>query len=224
MTDDHPKKQADPKTGGHYYSGLSKEDWDRKKALAMEEGLIASREHAESGYSSEYAILGPKEIPEGRQALFAAARLEFGCNLATKRKMVELANEFLDMAHLLNEGPQSLPMVLAATIEERGLLEHSIGEFFLLYGRFEREYEASNSKLAKAKMMELIGDKPEMMKLYQDRHGQSWVPLPFAIRNILAHSDNPNELVVEELWQAIQLLHQWVDSPGERLRWRRREL
>lgn len=48
------------------------------------------------------------------------------------------------------------------------MLEHGIGEFCLLYGRFEERYQVSSVK-TREKMFEILGDNKVDLKVYQER-------------------------------------------------------
>ena len=104
----------------------------------------------------------------------------------------------------------ALHRILVSVIEEKGLYEDNIGEFFLLYGRFEQKYGVSKGKTG-TKMKELIGGKEEFLK--RNKRGVK-DPLPYAVRNFLAHvGTNPNTLDRdgEELRTSIKLLKSWLE-------------
>ncbi len=85
---------------------------------------------------------------------------------------------------------------------------HSIGEFFILYGRFEQKYGLSKPKETKEKMEELLKGGKGYPKEY-DKNKK--YPLPYVARNILAHiGTNPNKLLVKELTLAKNLLEAWL--------------
>ena len=89
-------------------------------------------------------------------------------------------------------------------------MEDNIGEFFLLYGRFEQKYGVSKGKI-RTKMKELIGGKEEFLK--RNKRGVK-DPLPYVVRNFLAHvGTNPNTLDRdgEELRTSIKLLKSWLE-------------
>ena len=58
----------------------------------------------------------------------------------------------------------ALPTVLKAIIEGRGLYEYSIGEFFLLYGKFEQKHNTQGWR-TREKMEELVGGDNQHMKV-----------------------------------------------------------
>ena len=198
---------------------LTQDSWDQKIAAVKKEGQTVATKRIKDGHHFHAAILGPREIlgGEDRPVQFRAVTVPLDWKLAKRCEMVETARDFIDAAYALDESyDSSLPSVLAATIEGRGLFEYGIGEFFLFYGRFEQKYKAYSGKDAKDKMVTLISGKQEHMKLYKDREHPNgeYVPLPYAVRNIFAHSRNPNTLDGEgkELQHAIQLLREWVES------------
>lgn len=198
---------------------LSQESWDERMASIKKEGQIAADQSINEGHHFEIKILAPREIlgRSDRPIQLGSVTVPLDWRLVKRRHMVEIARDFIDAAYTLDESyDPSLPSILAATIEGRGLFEHGIGEFFLLYGRFEQKYGVYSGSAAKRKMNSLIDGKEEDMKLYQDRglpNGLDYVPLPYAVRNILAHSKNPNTLDSEgkELRHAIRLLREWVE-------------
>ena len=211
-------------TATYRFRQLAKDSWDKKMADIRKEGQKAAEEHAKEGHSFDVAILGPREVlgRSDRPVQLGSVILPLDWRLAKRREMVDVARNFIDAAYVLDERyDPSLPSVLAATIEGRNLFEYGIGKFFLLYGRFEQKYKAYSGNKAKKKMMTLVASKQEYMKLYKDRNlpnGQDFVPLPYAVRNILAHSGNPNTLDREgkELQQAIVLLEEWVEPKKKR--------
>ena len=102
--------------------------------------------------------------------------------------------------------------MLQAIIEGKGLFEHSIGEFFLLYGSFEQKYGVEG-KGTRIKMLNLIKDDQRYLKLYTERGQKRKDPLPYAVRNILSHAGhNPNTLDKKgnDLRTSVDLLRQWT--------------
>ena len=206
-------------TATYEFRQLTKKSWDEKIAAIKKDGQIAAEERVKEDRQFDIAILGPREIlgRSDRPVQLGSVMLPLDWRLAKRREMVDVARDFIDAAYVLDESyDPSLPSVLAATIEGRSLFEYGIGKFFLLYGRFEQKYKAYDGNKAKKKMIALVAGKQEHMKLYKDRsvpNGQGFVPLPYAVRNILAHSRNPNTLDNggKELLQAIALLEEWVE-------------
>ena len=105
-------------------------------------------------------------------------------------------------------------MVLTSIIKGEGLYEHNIGEFFLLYGRFQEKYQLATESQAKTKMEALMNGDETYLKPYVERDETSPVPLPWAVRQTLAHRSPGNQLDAEgkELRTSIDLLRSWVDT------------
>ena len=92
--------------------------------------------------------------------------------------------------------------------------EHSIGELFELYGKFEQKYNLSKGSETKKKMEQLIQGEQKFLKSYKEYGKEKPVPLPYAARNILAHQGkNPNKLDEDgkELRASIKLLKSWLE-------------
>ena len=128
--------------------------------------------------------------------------------------MIELARDLITKSYFLGTLDQSFPTVLGSVIEGKGLYKHGIGEFFLLYGKFEQKYGLSNGKKTRAKMVDLVNGDRRNLKPYKERGKERLDPLPYAVRNILSHvGNNPNSLDREgsDLKTSIELLKSWVD-------------
>ena len=116
-------------------------------------------------------------------------------------------------AYLIDSLDPAFPVVLKSLIEGRGLYEHGIGEFFLLYGQFQEKHQLSKGKETRDKMLELLKGDKRHLKPYRHRRRTSDVPLPYAVRNILSHvGNNTNKLDHQgiELRTSIDLLKSWV--------------
>ena len=100
--------------------------------------------------------------------------------IATRLEMIELARDLITKSYYIGYAwTKSLPIVLKAVIEGKGLFEHNIGEFFLLYGKFEQKYRLPNGKKTRAKMVELVNGDSRYLKTYMERGKER--PRSFAI-------------------------------------------
>jgi len=186
--------------------------WSERKAAIAAEGERKAKELREAGHAFKVEILAPNELDDQTPVRLAAVNLDLDWKLAIRLKMVEDARNLLTKAVMVEALDPSLPPILSAIIEGKGLYEHGIGEFFLLYGRFEQKHGTSGKKTCEA-MLELVNGCRDHMKLYVERGKERLDPLPFAVRNILAHSGtNPNTLDKEglELRTSIELLQAWL--------------
>ena len=127
--------------------------------------------------------------------------------------MVESATDMITNAYIIGALDPAFPTVLASIIEGKGLYEHNIGEFFQLYGKFEEMYQTHGPK-TKIVMEDLVNGDDRYLKPYKGRGNCDLHPLPYAVRNILAHTGrNSNTLDHEgkELKISIELLRSWTD-------------
>lgn len=188
-------------------------DWDEMMASVKEEGHRLAEDMREQNHRFMTKILTPMEVHSGDMLPVSGTILPLDWKIAKRLAMVESARDIITKAYILGSLDPGLPTMLAAVIEGKSLYKHSIGEFFQLYGKFEGQYRLTNQKKAKAKMKELVGGDRRYLKHYRERSKLHLYPLPFAVRNILAHSaNNPNTLDAEgkELRTSIELLRSWV--------------
>ncbi len=186
---------------------IPQDEWVRKVAVVRQKGERFAKKMRRKGKPFKAAILASKEVPAGAEVAMQAVVIQRNWKAATKLEMVEDANNFLTKARQIDIFHPDLLAALKTTIEEEPLPMHSIGEFFILYGRFEQKYGTSNQETGK-KMEELVNGRKEYLKAYD---GNKKYPLPYAVRNILAHiGTNPNTLLVKELNLAKNLLEDWL--------------
>ena len=187
---------------------IPKDEWDEKVAVVRQKGERFAREMRLQGKRFKAAILGPREFPPGADVAMQAVVIQRDWKAAAKLEMVEDANNFLTKARQIDIFHPDLLGALKSVLQEEPLPMHSIGEFFILYGRFEQKYRLSKSKEIIEKMEELMKGGKVHLKEY-DKNKK--YPLPYAARNILAHiGTNPNTLLVKELNLAKNLLEDWL--------------
>ena len=189
-----------------------KHAWDEKMSAIRETGTRVAKKIREQGHAFDVQILAPREMPGEHAVPISAVTLELDWKIATRLEMFEHARDIITRAYMLDSLDPALPTLLAATIEGRGLYQHNIGEFFLLYGRFEQKHRTAGKKTG-AKMMKLVKGEPRWMKSYVERGKTTMQPLPYALRNILSHvGTNPNSLDPNgnDLRASIKLLRSWV--------------
>ena len=158
------------------------------------------------------ATLAPRLALIGDTVHLMEVGLDLDWKLSTRLKMIELARDFITESYFLDELNPAVSTVIGTIIKGEDLYEHSIGEFFLLYGRFEEKHQFSIGSETKAKMMELVNGDNRYLKLYEERNGEEHKhPLPYAVRNILAHKGtNKNTLERDDIGTSIELLKSWV--------------
>ena len=190
--------------------------WNEKVADVRTQGLEMASQLKNEGKPFAVGILAPREMPEGDDppVQLSCVLLDLDWKLAVKLEMVESARDIMTKALTINALDSALPTVLKAAIEGNGFFEHSIGEFFLLYGKFEEKYGVSKGRDVRSKMKALLrGDDNRYMKNYVERGKIFRYPVPYIVRNIFSHKGhNLNQLDPQgaDLRTSIDLLKQWV--------------
>ncbi len=188
-------------------------EWARKMAEVKRNGSKVARRMREEGRRFEIEVLAPEEIREGDTVPLGAVILYPNWKIATRLDMVEPARELISRAYTIESLDPALPTVLRAVIEGKGLYEHSIGEFFELFGRFLGKYGLAKQDEVRDRMTSLVDGDRRYLKAYMARGKSELHPLPFAVRNILAHPENKANALDpkgEELRKSIELLRAWL--------------
>lgn len=193
---------------------LTEDNWTRKLLALKRDGLCAANRMERQGNRFIVRMLAPKEVREGDTIPLSGVVLNLDWKIATRLEMVEFARDFIAKAYVLDSLDSGLPTVLKSIIEGKGLYEYNIGEFFLQYGRFQEKYHLDTEAKAKAKMESLMNGDQEYLKPYVERGKSNLVPLPWAVRQTLAHRSPGNQLDLagKELGTSIDLLRSWVDA------------
>ena len=196
---------------------IPEEEWQKKIEERRGAGVRISEEMRRQSHTFQAKILAPRYAPKEKSVFkefnAAVVVIERDWKIATKLEMVEDANNLITKAYMIDSLDAAFPLVLTSVIEGKGLYEHSIGEFFLLYGRLEQTYNPFKGKETREKMEKLLNGEKKFMKEYTEYGKTRPVPLPYAVRNILSHvGNNPNTLEVSELRTSIALLKSWVEG------------
>ena len=192
--------------------------WDQHLAGIQRDGLLMAEEYRRSGHHFHLENLSLRQVRGGDKVQLSAAKMELDWKITTKVEIAEAARDIIQKSYTLGSLDPALQTILTAVIEEKGLYEHNIGEFFLLYGRFEQKYGLFDGPKIRAKMEELIQGEEKFLKPcrpYSKQgygHEEDRQPLPYAVRNILTHPENPTVLDKdgEDLRTSIELLKSWL--------------
>ena len=188
-------------------------EWAKKMAAVKSEGNDAAKRMRAEGHRFVVRALAPREVESEDVVPLSGVILYPDWKIATRLKMVEPARELITQAYTIGSLDPALPTVLKAVIEGKGLYEYSIGEFFELFGEFLGRYGLANQEEIRAKMTTLVDGKPRYLKTYMVRGKPELHPLPFAVRNILAHPEskaNTFDPEGKDLSTSIELLRSWV--------------
>ena len=205
------KQKTYTETANFGFVLMPSDSWRKKLLEIRRQGLAKSADLRNEGRAFCVEILGSREVPR-KDVPLSAALLDLDWRLAAELEMVESARDLITNACALDYLDGALPTVLKAIIEGRGLYEHSIGEFFLLYGKFEQKHNTQGWS-TKKKMEELVGGDNQYMKSYIYHGNTQIAPLPYVVRNILAHKgSNPNTLDQngDDLRISVELLREWT--------------
>ncbi|MDE0199661.1 MAG: hypothetical protein OXK78_15765 [Caldilineaceae bacterium] len=189
-------------------------EWNRKLSALKVSGMRMANQMREQGNAFIVKILTTMVVKEGDTIPLRAVIIKLDWKVATRLEMVESATEMITKAYEIDSLDPALSHVLGSVIEGKGLYEHSIGEFFELYGRFEEKYQLKKGSDTRDKMASLVKGDKKYLKKYKEYKKWSFVPMPYAVRNILAHAGtNPNKLDQqgEEIRTSITLLKSWVN-------------
>ena len=114
--------------------------WEQRLADIRREGLRMARKYRSGGHHWHLENLSLPQVRGGDTVGLAVAKIDLNWKIATKIEMVKAARDIMGKSYTLGSLDPALQTILKSVIEEKGLYEHSIGEFFLLYGRFEQKY------------------------------------------------------------------------------------
>ena len=206
-------KNTISQSGSHNVTVKTRVEWARKMAAIQKEGRAFAKKVKQQGDQFLVRILAPNEVQGEDSVPVGGVTIKLDWKVAKRLEMVEASNELITNAYILGYIDPAFPTVLRSVINGERLYEFSIGEFFQLYGQFEGKYGTRN-KGTKAKMADLVNGDQRFLKPYLNRNGWSDHPLPYAVRNYLAHSGhNSNQLDREgnELRTSIELLRSWVN-------------
>ena len=197
---------------------LSKESWNALKEKRLHDGIEHHRREYDNGCSLGLGILGPKLVPGGSPPVtLQAVTFSFDQTLLHRQKMLSLARDILTEDFLLNERSNPiLTQILSDAITGEPLYDFSVAELFELYGELvnhlpendkkKQLYKWINNKGFKNKVSGALLGNSFTTKYYSySKNGYSTiskrVPLPFAIRNTLAHRavSNPNVALLQHV-------------------------
>ena len=193
--------------------GHSDKNWKALKEKRRQDGKEHHHRMYENGFSMGLEILSPKLLPQGGelQVALRAVELDFDESLLYRQKMFSLAQEILTEDFLLNERTDPvLTDILGKVVAGEQLYEFSVAELFELYGELVGRHQESDKKKMLNKWINckgleskvsdaLMGSSLTVQHYPHSKTGGysdtlKLVPLPYAVRNMIAHQEtsNPN--------------------------------
>ena len=216
LSDTHPPTIT--QSVGETVEVLSAESWKALKEKRLRDGIEHHRQEYENGSSLGLGILGPKLVPSGEPPVtLRAVTLSFDHTLLHRQRMLSLARDILTEDFLLNERSSPiLTQVLSDVVSGESLYDFSVAELFELYGELVSHLPENDKRKQLNKWINGKGFKSKVSGALLGRsftaqyHSYSkggysatskLVPLPFAVRNTLAHREvsNPNVALLEHI-------------------------
>ena len=189
---------------------LPDKEWDERLSSLKKSGEQKAKELRQKGHRFYLDVLAPGSVKTCDEVSMASVEIPLDWKIEQRMELVGLAKNLIDKAYLLNCFDQALPTILKSIIENGGVYEYNIGEFLELYGKFVQKYNLEEGTPVRKKMAELISGDAKYLRSYVHFSKMQTVPLPYAIRNIIAHKNNPNKFEESELQTAISLLRSWL--------------
>lgn len=161
--------------------------------------------------------IGPLSVKSGQEVTLAGAIIPRDGQQGGKIKFIDLAVPALNQLYKIGGPTRAFTEIITAIAEGQNLDDYHVGRFFILYERFKHKHGLKTGKEVIDKM-NLLLQKENGDSLFKITHGQrrEKQPLPFYIRNLLAHLGERKEgCSKEELFKSIELLEKWLSYVDE---------
>lgn len=167
----------------------------------------ATPPHSDGYY---YRILGIHKIRAGQTFQFTGVRIrDDDPQLDDKLVMVQMAKDVLTQALAIDGYDPALSFAIRAAIHGEPPVFHWLGEFFQSYGMFQEKWKVYGTNESRQKLEELLGQHGYADDAWYDGYrgrGPERVPLPFAVRNMLAHPEIKSEVTYAQIKRATEIL------------------
>ena len=165
----------------------------------------------DDGY--HYQILGIHEMRADQTFQFTAVRIrEDDPRLNDKLVMVRMAKDVLTQALAIDGYDPALSFALRAAIQGEPPVFHWLGDFFQNYGVFQEKCKVYGTAQTGRRLEELLGKHGYGNDAWYDGYrgrGPDRVPLPYAVRNILAHPEIESEVTYAQIKRATRSWRNW---------------
>ena len=188
----------------------------RVRDYARQARKDAAKPPHDDGY--HYRILGIHKIRSDQTFRFTHAKIAANDpRLRDKLVMVQMAKDIQTQSLKINGYDPALSYAIRAAIQGEPPLFHWLGEFFQNYGMFQAKYGVFKTKETRDKLTEMLGDTSDAWyDGYLDGRKPDpqpeRVPLPLAVRNILAHPEHKNDVTYAQIKRASQVLADMISS------------
>ena len=128
-----------------------------------------------------------------------------------KIKLIKIFNDAMSQADKLNLPIRGFATSLRDMVEGKVFVEGLIGQFILVYGRFEGKFGTRGSATSQA--MRQHATKNDYLPFYGTDGQKHDHPAPYAVRNWLAHiGTSKNQYCEDDMTKALDLLIKWIDD------------
>ena len=134
--------------------------------------------------------------------------------LILRLAMVEYAKAFIECAYKTGYNSILLNMMLCGIVTGEYQAFPSVGKLFEMYGRFQGKYGVFEDEEVHSKMRDLVGDEEKYLYDYPRRGKTIKVPIPYAVRNALAHPAIRIDVTEELIQHALEVLNEWNNRPS----------
>ncbi len=161
-----------------------------------------------------YRILGIHAMRSDQTFQFTEVRIRADdSKLDDKLVMVQMAKDVLTQALVIDGYDPALSFAIRAAIHGEPPVFHWLGEFYQNYGIFQEKCKVYGAKETRERLEELLRKHGFEGDAWYDGYrgrGPERVPLPFAVRNILAHPEIESEVTYAQIKWATEILGQLV--------------
>lgn len=154
--------------------------------------------------------IGPLEVQSGQEVTLAGAIISKDGQQGGKIKFIDLAVPALNQLYKINGPTRAFTQILAAIAEGQNLDDYHVGRFFILYERFKHKYSLKSGKDVIKKMTPLLQIENGNGLFKKTTRGEQQ-PLPFYVRNVLAHLGERKEgCSRDDIMKSMDLLEKWL--------------
>ena len=185
------------------------------RARRLREYLREARKRGDSPHSDGFyhRILGMHGIRAGQTFQFTHVRIHKDDPQVDGRLvMVQMAKDLLTQALRIDGYDPALSFAIRAAIQREPPVFHWLGEFFQNWGVFQAKYGVFKTRETRDQLTESLADHAEDAWYDEYLDGRKStpvperVPLPFAVRNVLAHPEHSNSVTYAQIRRATEIL------------------
>jgi len=134
--------------------------------------------------------------------------------------MVQMAKDILTQSLAIDGYDPALSFAIRSSIQGEPPVFHWVGEFFQTYGIFQAKFAVFKTRETRSKLDDLLQTHDYSEDAWYDDYEDGRkenpeperVPLPFAVRNVLAHPDHKSKVTYAQISRATEILAELVQT------------